>query len=672
MYFVSLKAKNFQSFKDLHYEYKHGVPVLVLGENITDDGQESNGSGKSVILSGPEYCILHTTSKNVNDKDLVYWWDGSDSGEISLDIHCPIRKETLLIERRIALKGGGQSQVSINSVVKYAFDDRSVNEIDKFIVEWIGVSKEDIQNFFILSKFKYVSFFKSSNTAITQLIGRFSNSNIIAGIDKDILYDADFLEQKRIDLTEKKNKYYGMIEAHKANIERERTVDRSLLVKQRLEEIDNKILEEGEKKIHYHTQISIESEKIAKLNDESTLVLSELDRAAKQLQKLNEESKPFDSRYAEVDLLLAEVKEQRDETSAKYDSTNKSSNELWLTLKDIEKNIKGSVKCPNCQFEFVVGQEDISIEDEKEALKEAENLSKQFATQLETIKTQLDSFEPKIKDLKRDRLTIEAEENELRQLKRSIQTNLSATEMHKSRIDVDISTCTNRIAGHRQSVKEIEQRASDLSASKLDVTEDMFDNKERITAIQEEIKNCDTQILVIEELDKTYADQIFEIKKWAFTFKEFMQHLSIKTLKVLQGYANDFLQKIRSDLRIQLEGYRLKADGTLSDKITAYIIRDAEQKEFNNFSGGEKARLELAMVLALQHAINSTNAFGGLDFLSVDEILESADGAGISALANSLVDLHRTILLATHVPVNSYDCESVTIIKENKVSRIKE
>ena len=59
---VRLKLVNFLSFKELEYDFENG-PVLLMGENRSDEGQESNGSGKTAIQSAIEKCWLDYTSR---------------------------------------------------------------------------------------------------------------------------------------------------------------------------------------------------------------------------------------------------------------------------------------------------------------------------------------------------------------------------------------------------------------------------------------------------------------------------------------------------------------------------------------------------------------------------------------------------------------------------------
>ena len=46
-----LILKNFLTYQSLEYDFVN-KPLLIQGKNLTDEGQESNGSGKSGIQSG--------------------------------------------------------------------------------------------------------------------------------------------------------------------------------------------------------------------------------------------------------------------------------------------------------------------------------------------------------------------------------------------------------------------------------------------------------------------------------------------------------------------------------------------------------------------------------------------------------------------------------------------
>lgn len=108
----------------------------------------------------------------------------------------------------------------------------------------------------------------------------------------------------------------------------------------------------------------------------------------------------------------------------------------------------------------------------------------------------------------------------------------------------------------------------------------------------------------------------------------------MEQIKNIQSAANDVLKKMKSDLRLMIEGFKRNANGTLKEEITPYVFRD-EMESFFFYSGGEQARVEVALIIAIQSMINATKQYGGMDFLLLDEVLESSDSLGIENIIAS-------------------------------------
>lgn len=59
----------------------------------------------------------------------------------------------------------------------------------------------------------------------------------------------------------------------------------------------------------------------------------------------------------------------------------------------------------------------------------------------------------------------------------------------------------------------------------------------------------------------------------------------------------------------------MNAKGQIKSEITVLVINgEGEYKSFWSYSGGERARVEMAMIQAFQEMLNATNPYGGLDF----------------------------------------------------------
>ena len=155
-------------------------------------------------------------------------------------------------------------------------------------------------------------------------------------------------------------------------------------------------------------------------------------------------------------------------------------------------------------------------------------------------------------------------------------------------------------------------------------------------------------------------------------FKQFRLHLANKSLETMQYRTNHFLKELGNDILVRLDGYKVKANGTIKEEISAVIIRDGE-RTFSSLSGGEQVRVLFSSILANRYLINSTHPHGGLDFLSVDEVFDKIDSVGMKHLIRSAKKLETCIMVISHVSDEDLSGEDIlTIVKENGVSTIKQ
>ena len=662
-------GSNFLSFREVEYTLPSGVPVLIKGLNLTDDGQESNGSGKSALGSIIEYCILHATSRKTTDGELIKY--GEDSAYIALQLYCPIRQQRLFIERELS-GSGGRSQLSINGEVKFAFKDKMVNEIDRFIIDWIGITKEDLQNYFLISKFKYTSFFSSSNTDLVKLIGRFSNASIIEGIDKSIMFEVDLLTKSMGSLNDRKNQVIGMLEVHNKNLVDKETLTVEELRTQEIDAIDNKIIEEEKDQITQRTEISalrveIQEEK-EKLKAKQQLITTNKGELQKHIIHIQE----LQTKYQDIDTRSKTAKGKRKKKEDEQTEFTTQKSETTELLREIELNLKGTVTCPKCEHEFLVGQPDVDFDKEREIEIETKTILADIQWLIDETVAALAKIDLELQAFKRERSVVDAEEQQYSTMKRNLEKTISTIEAEVDGIDKAIKAKESTITLKDSYIANSAQLIETYKQKKVEISKKDYNIDEEIKALKSSIKECEDSMEDVDEALLVFLTKQNKLKQWALSYKEFVQHLSTKTLKVLQGYANKYLNDFGLDLRVQLSGFKMKSDGTLSDKITATIFRGEKERSFGSFSGGERARLEAAMILTIHKAINSTHKFGGFDFLIIDEVLESSDAMGLNSLMRSFKELHMTIMLITQLDINSVEYPILQMVKEYNESKIKE
>lgn len=658
----SLKAINFLSFKELEYNYID-KPVLIKGENLTEiESQKSNGSGKSAIENAEMFALLGVSiaGKDTLDRDLIHW--GEDNASVSMEIVCPIRKETLRITRTIFLNKSSTLEIFINeSPASFS----TVRDGNAFILDWLAISAEDLKNYYIISRGNYTSFFTSGNVDKMKLISRFSNFSSLDKTSVSIKKDIEDLNEIKAGVEQRMNKKLGekevyerqLVEEKERNLEEEYNIKRETLLKQveryELKEIDfkNSINEKKKKIVEYKSLIQ-------EILIKGKIIKEEIDRAKVDYTEI----------YKAIDEEVGKIKIEKSEHE-------KIKTKLTATIESIEgklamlrTKLMGIIACPACGHKFFPGEDsdELSLKKEKYAFEKEVD---EYAVKLKDEKESIKEIDSVISSFERERQDTQKEEQEHLIAIRKLQTQLHSINLQIKEFENNIKIEEENILGLEQKIKESQENSLNLKETIHKMDEAGIDcNTAKIEELENAIKLAQVSVnKESKELDKINI-QIFNTTQWITRFKEFKLFLAVEQLEAIQGYANKFLRSMGTDLRVKLEGYKVLKDGTIKEEITAYVIRDG-LKKFWSFSGGERCRLEIAMMLAIQEMINSTNPYGGLHFLHIDEVTEGIDALGLSLILESLTEFKFPILITTHVTEVVYP-EVLTVIKENGISRI--
>lgn len=674
MRIISVTAKNFLSFKELSYNFETH-PVLIQGENLTEDSQESNGSGKSSLQSAVEYALFKTTVKPT-DADLIFWGEGEAS--VTLVIDCPIRKQAIQIRRAIFLKGSSKLEIDINGQPQ---SFATVVDGNKFILEWVGISKEDLQNYYIINKERYKSFFSSSNKEKIEMINRFSNAKIIDGVDKFVQADVDLYDQDLKNYEKNKTSILATVRTLNDQVKYELNRDLKAELQEELQAIGGNIISEQENIGLNNESIQNErlkitmnnrkiQEKLTTISDKTKLI-SEVESGLKELEKCD-----FSKDFSSIKEELASLTSQRELSIKESDILRKNQREINSILTEIENNITGSVECPKCSHRFLVADPTIDIEEEKIAKVETSDLLEKTKKAVEANSIKLDKFDSEYSRVEGDKKELQKQEDEILKRKKKIKQDLEVIESDVFELNRDIKIIETSISLSDNRINRLTEYNFGISEKIIGLEKLISDAKElqidqnRIGELKKQMKAEGEKLRNINYSIRKKKIQIFETSQWIFNFKKFNMFLANTSLKVIQGYCNKFLQDIKSDIQIKWEGIKMLTDGSLKEEITAYIIRDSRMRGFWTFSGGERARMDYSMILTLQRMINSTHKYGGLDFLAMDEIGEGMDALGLSDLMKSLSQLNKTIILTTHVTNRSIGGNVLLIKKENGVSKI--
>jgi DNA repair protein SbcC/Rad50 len=668
MYPTRIVLKNFGPFESIDYDFKQEA-IAVIGENRTQDDQLSNGSGKSFLEQGLFYGIYGVNLRDKQDKKLIR--KGFDTAYICVFIYCPIRRQTLKIERELRAKGSSVLAI-------YLIHDGDEIEIEKvqfatvldgnrYIANWVEISAEDAKSYYIVSKGNYNSFFRSSNTEKLALISRFINFSMLDKT-KSIIDDKVLVlnEEKQV-LDRSKASYEGKLSVYQEQLQE--------ILDSNPEEEQLREIKKAEDYIE-DVKRAIESNEL-RISKEQQSVLG-LKHSLSELEKLrtkvseelsNIDTSNFDTIYKEID---EDVDVCRQEKRTKENSLNVIQNrivDIKRTLNKIEVLLSGIIVCPNCQHEFFL-KTDKTVQEIKKQKEAAEIELNKESEEKKIAEKSIEELDAVLDEYMSLKSQTDKEFDEVANQQRGLKKKVLELEHNIGGLDQQIKSKENLVKTLQNEI----ENGENLISLKLAYIKDLKNTKV-VKKSTDEIENTikETEHLIDDQCKKitNKNDEIFKIQRWTQRFKDFKMHLAMEQLKNIQSRANEILKSMGSDLRLMIEGFKVDAKGKVKEEITPYVFRD-EMESFFYYSGGEQARTEIALILAIQQMINATKQYGGMQFLLVDEILESADSLGIENIISSIKFLKQSSIIVTHVPKINEEISQIRIIKENGISRLEE
>ena len=784
---INIGAKNIVSFKELEYTIKQGVATLIFGENLDGTNQRHNGSGKSALieaislaLTGDYLRDVKTTEELINDEAdtcmVCICLENDFDGRLFTIKRTFSRSEAQIVECH-QYEGLHQEEINTDKTVQ-----PTVNDYNKFILNEIGLSKDDIYSNFILCRNKYVSFLSAKDKDKKELINRFSNGIIvdesIAALEEDmelvkaevdaahdevVRYNARIetineqianaeLNKERAFQT-KAEKIEGLNEkiAQKRAEIREiiETIDKS---NERLDEIDevgdgleelersNKSLDE----LYSAIRFALGEYRLPAISDYSTRLQEAVDTCnhkkeqlascESQLEAVKQNVESISKRYKEIvakhEQLVSSSDEDRkkyqaeidgamkkmeelDEQIAKLNETvSKNRNlrvELASVIDDAKVKLNGAITCPKCQHKFVLSS-DSSVE-------ELEKLVKDTEAEWAAADKEMQDAKDKAQKMEADKVAVNKGKSDTMAEIYKIDDNVRG---HKALVDETLEDCEreqrnltrleSNIENIKKDIAHTQEQIKTYSKSMFDEAFDVIDSaikkgeayvdslkdkkkfaKEAIAQYEESIKELkkpttdDNQLQLseslkeyqkkLEEAETAQAEvqaKLNELVSQKLYFNQFKTYLANTKIDAISSIINSFLEEIGSDIRVSIEGYRVLKSGKLSEKITINLLRNGvECGAYGKFSGGERSRVELASILAIQSLTNSACDDGkGLDFVALDEILEACDFEGISAACDTLNKLQKTALVITQNPIAENYPHQLVVTKENGVSTL--
>ena len=764
-----IAARNLCAFRELSYVLHQGVTTLIFGDNRDNESQRSNGSGKSALLECIAIGVTGSPLRKIKNEEIIN--DTADECYVMLEFSNTSCNEVFTVEREIYRKGASQVHCSIERDGKPIDTDEavqhSVDAYGKYILEKLGITRDELFNNFVLSKHKYEDFLSCSDKEKKEIINRFSNGIVvdeaIEKVSEDIapietrLRDAELelsgvdgriaMLTEQIEKEENNKKECARSKAERiAAIEQTITGKRAFIREKKLEltslsntrtdilqtdtemqglensdEPLDDILEQVKIMVSAYGTLTdwnkvIESKKIQLSSVEKNLANHQTNQknATDKQARLTDAYTALESEYAlftkQYQIRNEAVEEELKSLGIKLHNLSRTGEELRTkrrnlssAVESLKNKLAGTITCPACKHQFLVADKEFDV------IAGQQELSKKQHS-LVLIGNEITEAEQHCITVEKKQRTITADRQAIRQKNDEWQQQLSTAGKDLQTATFELETMSRKEKQIRETIISLQKDIEGVRRKIFDEAFELIDaayrtNERKKLTINDEVTAAESSIetlrATLSEISNSSPDEIIEslraslknyrkksaeilnakdkieqtlkqLQEQEQRFNQFKSYLANTKIEALSKITNEFLASIGSDIRIQFSGYTVLKTGKLREKISMTLVRDGvDCGSFGKFSEGEKARVNLSSILAMQKLVNS-NCEGdkGLDLLVLDEILAAVDEEGNMKMFESLNRLGITALVVSHGHVSEAYPHTLVIRKEHGESRI--
>jgi DNA repair exonuclease SbcCD ATPase subunit len=321
---------------------------------------------------------------------------------------------------------------------------------------------------------------------------------------------------------------------------------------------------------------------------------------------------------------------------------------LSKTVSDAEsfvkkmKALRGT--CPTCLSDIDEAKVSELITEKETEVEKANYASSMYTVRINNIKSQKTAWQEAQKsqeDWEKYHTLIDTELPEILLDKQALQQQF--TELH------------NSIAATKRKIVEAEQYNKEVTAhnTKVDlVSKQLVEMNQELEVYSGKLHELSERMSILNVLTKTFSTTGLVAYKIESLVKD------------LEDITNRYLVDL-SDGRFQI-GFKISA----SDKLNVVITDNGKDIEILALSGGEKARVNVATLLAIRKLMQTLSS-SRINLLILDETVETLDTDGKEKLVEVLLqEEHLNTFLVSHGFSHPL-LEKINVIKRNNISQIE-
>lgn len=596
-YPVKIEFGGLFAFRDrAEVAFKRGECTVIFGDNRTDRGSLNNGSGKSTLFEAISLALTGdllprdtpiTRDKAINRERDEAW--------VTMSLANDVLHQTMKIRRRFYRKRSAKATLFENDRENTQLT--SVAEVDKRVLELLGLSREDLLRYYIISQDRQYNFLTAPDTTKKEILNRITNADMLQPVLDAIKAD------------------------HKAADERVAEYETKILMLDTRRET----LEENLRELKANNTAEAN---IAGLSDLLMNYINDAMALGVQSKEIREEFEAEKAKRADFEQRLEAApnfEEDITAAEAKITALKTERKKNRRAAADLELALEGVIECPKCGEQFLPNSElNLTPAQIRRIIDQRERDDVKFVMDIQQAEKALEELETKQRDY-------EQLASELTRVKRSMVAIRERAERLKRQMD------------------EIDRRKADLE-KRIEDAKRAVDNdasvktaEAKIKAVKAEIKTAKAELADFRYLTESLAFWDFHMGKNGFT-----TYLANKAIDALTGSANRFLEIMDMDFRLHITPFQTLKNGDARDKMEVFISSNGiSTNGYATYSGGERQRVGIAALLGVQRLLNMSTDGRGLDMLLLDESLSGVDSLGTMSIVKTMKRLKTTILLIT-------------------------
>ena len=557
---TKLEATNICVFEHLEYRPIQNQATLVFGNNLDNDSQNSNGSGKSALIEALAIGILGEPLRKVNADEIIN--DRFDEAIVSMTLYDDMAEMNMIVNRKLSRKAPQDIQITLGDE---DIKQSSVADYNRYVLEQIGLSKDDILHNFILTARKYQSFLSSSDKDKKEIINRFSNGIMVDESIEALHADMEPIQQSLQEAESEVARCNGRVSAL-------------------AEEIESYVENEAANKASI-------SARVANIQESISNKQTEIQAWRKELRKLNLSLTSLD----DIDAEMQALEKSDDDITKAYKAINKTFSEAKLSpISDYEAKIeRNKQQCKELSEELTrLDKETAEFSKKATALeKETQAIKKANQKEFDSIDEQSQKIESEITKLREQVTKLKDQSTRLVQKRSVINQSIAVLEKqlagviecpkchHEFTLSSNINVVDTRaqLAQQKANLKDVEADIEETDESydecvkngkaKKDEQAELSDRKQTLTsayneAVEKSIRAHASYLSISNELEaarsklqtaqeivtnmrKKMFDEVFDAIDYAIKNDENASDELDKRIQMAQASIETFEEQIK-------------------------------------------------------------------------------------------------------------------------------